>query len=54
MRYGKDKTIKPIFCVLIFSTILSEIFIILRSIARGIIIKVHTLSYKVAINLVRF
>jgi len=39
---------------LFFSTVLSEIFLIVRRIQRDVIIKVHTLSYKVPVILVRF
>jgi hypothetical protein len=41
-------------CVLIFSTILSETFLILRRIRRDIIINVHRYSCKVAVIFVRF
>ena len=40
-------------CVLIFSTILSETFLILRRIQRDTIINVSRSSYKVAVILVR-
>jgi hypothetical protein len=41
-------------CVLIFSTILSEIFLIIKTIKRDIIINVHRSLCKVPVFLVRF
>jgi len=54
VRFSKEKkvTVHKL-CVLIFSTNLSEIFLILRIIRRDAVVKVHRYSCKVPVILVR-
>ena len=53
LQLFSEKVIEHKMYVLIFSTILSEIFLILRRIQRDIIIKVHRSSCKVPVIIVR-
>ena len=50
----RKKVIKHKMCVLIFSTILSQTFVILRRIQRDIIINIRRSSRKVLVIIVRF
>jgi hypothetical protein len=52
--FKKKKIIEHKMCVVIFSTTLSETFLILRGIQRDIIINVHRSSNKLSVILVRF
>ena len=52
-RFYDEKKLFNIKCVLIFSTILSETFLILRRIQRDIFTHVHRSSYKILVILVR-
>jgi len=54
MIIGKIKFVEHIMCVLIFSTNLSEIFLILRKIQRDIILHLRMSSREVPVILVRF
>ena len=54
MINGRIKFVEPIMCVLIFSTNLSEIFLILRKIQRDIILNLRRSSCQVPVIIVRF